>query len=114
MHPIGRRQARVEADAALDVAKFEPAGDCHGFRQHLPVIGDQHRRLLPVVEPRIFVRLHVGQHVDAAQPIGLAEPFQRGDEPHRTSQREAVNEDRFHFLSLSVISGIALRSVAGT
>src|SRR5829696_7507528 len=106
MHAIGFRSGAVEAQAPLDVARFQPAGDGQRLGDRPAVVGDQDRRLAPVVEPAIGVALHVRQHVDAAQAIGLAQPFEGGDKAHRAAERKAVDEDRFHVSLREGASGL--------
>jgi hypothetical protein len=44
----------------------------------------------------------LGQHVDAAQPVGFAQPFEGDDRSERAAMRHTVEEHRFHGYFLSI------------
>jgi hypothetical protein len=69
--------------------------------QHLALVGNQRGRFVPRVDAGIGRLAHFAEHVDAAQAIGFAQPFEGRNKAHGTSQREAINKDRFHYIAPS-------------
>ena len=95
VHAVGFGRQWIEADPAFAVAVLHPPSDRHGFRENRALFADECRGLMARVYPRIGRQPHFAKHVHAAQTIGLAQPLQRSDEPHGTSQRKAIDKNGF-------------------
>ncbi len=61
------------------VSSLEPGGDRHRLGQHPPCIRDQGRRFMPGIDAGIERVAHLAEHIDPAERIGFAKPFEGGD-----------------------------------
>ena len=96
VEPVEPGRALGEGQALVDPPRAEMVEDRHALADQLARGGHQRRRLADRVDPSVGLALHHRRHLDAAEPVGFAEPFQRDDGAEGASGGDAVQEGLDH------------------
>src|SRR5690606_23395137 len=78
--------------------RTEMVEDRHTLGKDSAVRRHQGRSLAHRVDAQIALAFHCFRHLDPAEPIRLAQPFERDDRAERASRGHTVEKNGFHCL----------------
>ncbi len=81
-----------KAQTAADRAGADMVEDRHAFADRPAILEQQRRRLADCIDPPVFIGGNHFRHLDAAEPIRQAGPFQRDDRAEGAALRHAVKQ----------------------